>query len=90
MSTSFLFLLEHLTNGKLLVADKNDPLVDIAEKGLDAFHVAEGVFFLNAFPWLRMFPKYRKLLEDGRKAAKDMHSVPYEFSRKNFVRIHKR
>ncbi|PAV15608.1 cytochrome P450 [Pyrrhoderma noxium] len=67
------------------VADKNDPLVDIAEKGLDAFHVAEGVFFLNAFPWLRLFPKYRKLLEEGRKAARDMHSVPYEFSRKNFL-----
>ena len=69
------------------VQDTNDPFVEIAENGLNAFHKAEGVFLLNALPWLRVLPKFRELLDEGRKASTDMRRKPHEYSKKNVVSI---
>ena len=69
------------------VQDTNDPFVEIAENGLNAFHKAEGVFLLNALPWLRILPKFRELLDEGRKASTDMRRKPHEYSKKNVVSI---
>ena len=42
----------------LIAAEKDDPYIALAERGMEAFAEAEGFFLVNAFPWLRYLPAW--------------------------------
>ena len=71
----------------------SDPIVSIAEKGVEAFADAQGFYLVNELPWLQYLPSwlpgmgFLKTAEDGYKKSMDMYKTPYEKFKKNLVRL---
>ncbi|KAL5514754.1 hypothetical protein ACEPAG_2070 [Sanghuangporus baumii] len=70
------------------VSQKNDPFVELGEKGMEAFAEAEGFFLVNAIPWLRHLPSwfpgmdFQKIAKDGYQHSMAMYKKPHEMTKK--------
>ena len=75
----------------LIAIGVSDPIISIAEKGVEAFADAQGFYLVNELPWLQYLPSwlpgmgFLRTAEDGYKKSMDMYKTPYEKFKKNFV-----
>ncbi|EJC99663.1 CyP450 monooxygenase [Fomitiporia mediterranea MF3/22] len=73
------------------VAERDDPYVALGIKGLDAFAEAEGLFLVNAFPWLRYLPdwfpgaQFKKIAKEGLKNSLDMYYDQYKLAKQKYA-----
>ena len=78
----------------LIVAERDDPLVAVAEKGMDAFATGEGFFLVNAFPCLKYLPSwfpgsgFKRIASDGYQNSMGMYKKPYEMAKEKSVSIY--
>ena len=72
-----------------------DPIITIAEEGMEAFADAQGFYMVNEIPWLQYLPSwipgmgFMRIAEEGYKKSMDMYKKPYQMFKKNLVRIQK-
>ena len=77
----------------LIAIGVSDPIISIAEKGVEAFADAQGFYLVNELPWLQYLPSwlpgmgFLRTAEDGYKKSMDMYKTPYEKFKKNLVRL---
>ncbi|PAV15311.1 cytochrome P450 [Pyrrhoderma noxium] len=66
-----------------------DPIIRIAEEGMEAFADAQGFYMVNEVPWLQHLPPwipgmgFMRIAEEGYKKSMDMYKKPYEMFKKN-------
>ena len=74
------------------VLEKDDPFVELGEKGMEAFSEAEGFFLVNAIPWLKYLPGwlpgmgFKKIARDGYQHSMAMYKKPHEMTKQKLVR----
>ena len=74
-----------------IVTSFSDPIVRLAEKGVEAFADAQGFYLVNEIPWLQYLPSwlpgmnFLKVAKDGYKKSMAMYKNPYEMFKKNLV-----
>ncbi|KAL5520731.1 hypothetical protein ACEPAF_2734 [Sanghuangporus sanghuang] len=70
------------------ISEKDDPFVELGEKGMEAFAEAEGFFLVNAIPWLKYLPSwfpgtgFQKMAKDGYQHSMAMYKKPHEMTKK--------
>ena len=80
-----------LNKNYLLVSQKNDHFVGIAEKGVDAFSDAQGFYVVNDVPWLQYLPSwlpgmnFLRIARQGYIDSMNMYRKPYEMVKENLV-----
>ena len=74
-----------------IVTGFSDPIVRLAEKGVEAFADAQGFYLVNEIPWLQYLPSwlpgmnFLKVAKDGYKKSMAMYKNPYEMFKNNLV-----
>ena len=74
-----------------IVTSFSDPIVRLAEKGVEAFADAQGFYLVNELPWLQYLPSwlpgmnFLKVAKDGYKKSMAMYKNPYEMFKNNLV-----
>lgn len=75
----------------LSALEKDDPYIEIAEKGLETFAEAQGFFLVNDIPWLQYLPawfpgtEFKKVAEIGYQSSMRLYHEPYRMAKANFV-----
>ncbi|KAH8103696.1 cytochrome P450 [Phellopilus nigrolimitatus] len=70
------------------VAEKDDPYIELAEKGINALTDAEAFFLVNAFPILRYLPewfpgtKFLQVAKEGYRLSQNMIYEPFEMAKR--------
>ena len=74
-----------------IVKEDNDPFVNIAEKGIEAFSDAQAYRLVNDIPWLQHLPPwlpgmgFLKVAKQGHIDSMNMYRKPYEMVKENLV-----
>ncbi|PAV15314.1 cytochrome P450 [Pyrrhoderma noxium] len=71
------------------VTSFSDPIVRLAEKGVEAFADAQGFYLVNELPWLQYLPSwlpgmgFLRTAKEASKTRVDMYQRPYEKFKEN-------
>ena len=76
-----------------IVTSFSDPIVRLAEKGVEAFADAQGFYLVNELPWLQYLPSwlpgmgFLRTAKEASKTRVDMYQRPYEKFKENLVSL---
>ena len=77
----------------LIAIGVSDPIISIAEKGVEAFADAQGFYLVNELPWLKYLPSwlpgmgFLRTAKEASKTRVDMYQRPYEKFKENLVSL---